>query len=93
MPVWSFHIPTDRRFARLNNRWVSRPYTRCSACGTHFYAPINHLEVEWDDGSETIGDFLSTIGPTILRRTHADQLLERFPADTEESRWLDVSPS
>lgn len=39
---------------------------------------MDHLEVEWDDGSETIGDFTFIIGPVVLKETIADELLAVF---------------
>ena len=78
MPIWKFHVTPDAQFAQLLNLWVSRPSTVCDSCGGHTYEPIDHLEVEWDDGSDQIPDFVFAIGPTIVRRSVADDLLTRF---------------
>lgn len=83
MRVWKFRATKDPHFAQLLNRWVSRPSTVCDSCGGHIYEPVHHLEVEWDDGSDQIPDFVNTIGPTIVRSAIANELLTQFRGFTK----------
>ena len=82
--VWSIQVPIGTGCAELLNLWI-KPWlgTKCVKCGRERYGEANRLEVEWDEGSDLICDFVYSLGALVVKTAIADELLERFSGFTK----------
>ena len=77
--VYALAIPPGLEFARLLSLYVPPSGApTCSVCNGRDYFPEDLL-VEWDDGSDQIGDFTSASARIVTTRSTFRTLSEEFP--------------
>lgn len=79
MKIWRIANPFDLRFAQAGLRGTWQPGTEvtpCPDCGSTRYGRISPLTVEWEEGSDVIGDFtwVSPGQDVLIKATVLDQL-------------------
>lgn len=82
MKVFDISVLVGNEYAELLNLWIDWPAQTCRNCGQAI-PPIEnyvrHIDVEWADGSDVIGDFVfALMGPIVVKSEIADELLQRF---------------
>jgi hypothetical protein len=79
MKIWALKIPVVGSVcAELNELWIETPTITCAKCSGDISPPADHIEVEWDDGSDLICDFTFASGTIVLKAAIADELLRKF---------------
>src|SRR6266498_180348 len=60
MKIYHFHNPYDYRFAQALRRgtWYPKGATICPECNTSRQKRVSPLIIEWEPGSDVIGDFV-----------------------------------
>jgi hypothetical protein len=60
MKIYHFHNPYDYRFAQALRRgaWYPKGATVCPECHTSRQTRVSPLIIEWESGSDMIGDFV-----------------------------------
>ncbi|MFZ5833331.1 MAG: hypothetical protein ACOY3P_24845 [Planctomycetota bacterium] len=79
MRVFSVGSPASGGCAELLPFSIDRPLIRiCPKCGRRVCEPADHMEAEWQYGSDEIGDFTFAYGHVVVKSQIADELLEHF---------------
>lgn len=81
--VWKLQVPVSLEYAEMLvlYRDPPRDQVACSACeATNWHEP---LVVEWDSGSDEIGDFTHARARIVTKAAVADELLQRFHGFTK----------
>lgn len=72
--IWKIQIPVCSGFAEVSRHYKEPSGTRCPTCGSIIDPIHEQLTVEWDDGSDQIGDFVHAGADIILQTRVAEQL-------------------
>ncbi len=85
--IWSMEIPYNYEFASIDSIYVPPDHFDCSECR---HAEQPKLLVEWADGSNVIGDFVSADARIVARQDIVIELLDHFHgAQAREIEMLD----
>lgn len=76
--IWSLDVPLGNDFASLLVHYQKLDGKRCAACGLLQSAQHPPLTVEWEDGNDVVGDFISAGAKIVVREAIVDDLLEHF---------------
>jgi len=72
--IWKIQVPIGSEFAELNRHYQEPEGEKCANCGA-IVAPTNEiLTVEWDDGSDQVGDFVHAGADIVLQESVAERL-------------------
>lgn len=87
MNIWSVEVPIGTDFAEMHSAYVESKGVSCTVCNFFIKPP---LLVEWEEGSDQIGDFVFALGGIILKQTVADDLLTQFKGfEKREIQFID----
>lgn len=72
--IWKIQIPVGSGFAELNRYYKEPKGEKCPKCGSIINPIRETLTVEWDDGSDQVGDFVNAGADIVLQDRVAEQL-------------------
>lgn len=72
--IWKIQVPVGAGFAELNRHYKEPSGKKCPKCGSIIEDKRETLTVEWEDGSDQIGDFVHAGAEIILQDRVAKQL-------------------
>lgn len=72
--IWKFQVPVGSGFAELNRHYKEPRGKKCLECGAFVETEHDPLIVEWEDGSDRIGDFVHAGGDIVVQDRVAVQL-------------------
>jgi len=75
MKLWKLQVPRNSGYAELLSIYVRPQEVSCATCGLGV-APS--LLLEWRDGSDTVGDFVTAGARVVVKESIADELIGRF---------------
>lgn len=75
MKIWQLQIPHRAVFADLLDIYVETTHYPCNGCKK---SELPNLLVEWEDGSDKIGDFVSPLSRIVARESVADQIINNL---------------
>ena len=77
--IWKLRASNIKSFANCLSLHVPERKRLCPSCGACELPP---LELEWDIGSDLIGDFVFAVAPIIAKQTVAKELAQHFKGFT-----------
>lgn len=72
--IWELQVPIPTRFAELQELYREPVGEKCSECNAYLDVERQPLLVEWDDGSDQVGDFVFAGGPIVIQDRVATEI-------------------
>ncbi len=88
--IWKIQVPVGLGFAELNRHYTKPQGEECAKCGSIVDPKHDPLTVEWDDGSNKVGDFVHAGADIVLRKLVAERLRDVATGfDTASIKFFD----
>ncbi|MEZ6133437.1 MAG: hypothetical protein R3C53_00870 [Pirellulaceae bacterium] len=72
--IWKIQVPVGSRYAELNRHYKKPKGKKCAKCSSIIAPTHEPITVEWDDGSDQVGDFVHAGADIVLQDRVAEQL-------------------